>query len=408
MNLVDALRSLDHDALDTIYDNLPFIRTLSQNPGREHMPLRKRHEALAEALLLARDSFIQSPQNISSSTRRGRLTDVNSPGDSDLESSDDEDSDLDEQEDEELDTQEPFRHESTLSSAIPLIQARSSSAKYQHYPGSKIREILSSPNMRQGSPAIPTVQPQQHRRPHGRNMSSMGKSAVYVVPPTVNPYDPKRDHLPSWLKRTYMYWRWTLKLPSHDVPQRYAVWIVLHLCDISICYHVQNVPNLADEGRFRTSIEVNDYILKKAAGHIKIQEDFARVEFNRMLQRESTSVVNFNSKFLMTFNKVKHYYHPDRYAIQYFDRILPRLRQRLSVNFYERYTTSNGNIRPRSFPTLEGLMLAAEQIDDFYRPLPPTPRKPGFFEIMTYRGHGKKLTEEERKPKQNQEKLKVN
>lgn len=407
MNLVDALRTLDHDALDTIYDNLPFIRTLSQNPGTENMSLRERHEALAEALLLARDSFIQTPQNMSSSTRRGRLTDTNRPNDSDQESSE-EDSDLEEPEDEGLeDTEQTLQHESTPSSAIPLIQARSSSAKYQHYPRSRIREIMSSPNMRQDNPVIPRVQPQQKHRPHGMDTIAMAKSSAYVVPPTVNPYDPKRDHLPSWLKRTYMYWRWTLKKTSHDIPQRYAVWIVLHLCDISICYHVQNVPNLADEGRFQTSIEVNDYILKKAAGHIKIQEDFARVEFNRMLQRDNTSVVNFNSKFLRTFNKVKHYYHPERYAIQYFDRILPRLRQRLSVNFYERYTTNNGNIRPHSFPTLEGLMLAAEQVDDFYRPLPPTPKKPGFFEIMTYRGHGKKLAQDERKPKQNQEKLKV-
>lgn len=400
MNLADAFRNLDHDALDSIYDNLPFVRTLSQDPRNGKLSLRERQAALAESLLIARDSFSQTLQDLSGTSRRGRLIDQpeNQPGSlnslEDESSSDDSDieDDIDDttkyEQDQELEQVPIQAQEPVPTSSVPHIRARTSSTKYQPYESS----LLGHSNTAQPMQARHTSEVPAEQRQKIRNdeYQALLKSTVFAVPPTVNPYDPKKDHLPQWLKRTYMYWRWTLKHPIHEIPQRYAVWIALHLNDPSIRYHLQNMPNLADEGRFTSSVEVNDYILRKAAGHIKIQEDLARIEFNRLIQRENSSVIAFNSNYLRIFNKVRHYYHPERLAIQYYDRILPRIRKRLNVNFYEHYTSAHGNTKPRSFPTLEGLMLAAEQVDDFYRPLPQVPKKPGFFESMTQRHHMKK------------------
>lgn len=344
MNLAEAFRTLDHAALDTIYDALPFVRTLSRDGGsRSTASLAIRQADLAEALLLARDSFVREEGEVElrETAKRGRLT-RHSVHEHNEESEDDESDDEEETEEEEMYQETTIAHQNST-----LVNAEASAQDIQQ------------------------VLPQQP------------KSTVFIVPPTVNPYDPTKDYLPQWLKRTYMYWRWTLKYPLHDVPQRYAVWITLHLNDTSIRFHIQNVSTYADEGRFATSSEVNDFILRKAAGHIKVQEDLARLEFNTLHQQDSTSVISFNARYLRVFNKVRHYYNEDRLAIQYYDRILPRIRKRLNVNFYERLSTTGGleRIPSRGLPSLEGLMLAAEQVDDFYRPLPPVPpaaRKKGF------------------------------
>lgn len=387
MNLADAFRTLDHEDLNIIYDNLPFVRTLSQDPIGHQTHLRDRHAALAEALLLARDSFITSHQEASGPSRRLRQN-VHSPAQYDPSHDSEEDSSEDDSEElvEDEDSTRTYGREPLLPKpiVIPQIQARTSSTKYGPYGGQQkvrpVRPHIFSPNTPDSRTAdLPLQPPPNIRAQH----QVLAKTAIFIVPPTVNPYDPIKDYLPMWLKRTYMYWRWTLKLPTHDIPQRYAVWIALHLSDSSIRYHIQTLSTEADEGHFSTSIEVNDYILKKAAGHIKVQEDLARIEFNRLLQRENTSVISFNSTFLRVFNKVRHFYDQDRLAIQYYDRIVPRIRKRLNVSFYERYTSNDGSMRSRSFPTLEGLMLAAEQVDDYYRPLPPVPRKPTFFEAMS-------------------------
>ena len=399
MNLADAFRALDHDDLNTIYDNLPFVRALSQDHGNLRTPLRDRHAALAEALLLARDSFVTSHQDPAISKRRRRIT-SGSPTQGDY-SHESEESSTEESDDllgEEGSSGHIYGREQGVlaESPMPKIQARTSSTQYNprssyiipsHHPHIPQSDISQESHQ----DISPTLHSESRRATYDHQHRALIKSIVFTVPPTVNPYDPKIDYLPQWLKRTYMYWRWTLKLPEHDIPQRYAVWISLHLNDSSIRYHIQNLASIADEGRFETSIGVNDYILKKAAGHIKVQEDIGRSEFNRLIQKDNISVITFNSNFLQVFNKVRHFYHPDRLAIQYYDRIIPRIRKRLSVSFYERYTTNDGSIRSRSFPTLEGLMLAAEQVDDYYRPLPSIPKKPTLFEAIGLPQRPKKL-----------------
>lgn len=356
MNLSHAFRTLDHEALNTIYDNLPFVRTLSQDNGRLGS-LKERQAALAEALLLARDSFISHPSRDDSnrSTRQNPHKKVQHSTDSSSYSSS---------------SEEPIQ---TIE-----YPPRTSSTKYQDVIG-KIHK--------------PT-----------RNLETVDELAIFEVPPTVNPYDPVKDYLPTWLKRTYMYWRWTLKLPSHDIPQRYSVWISLHLQHPSIRYHIQNLTVLAtqspgENNRFKTSVEVNEYILRKAAGHIRIQEDSARMEFSKLLQPSHASVISFNSTFLRIFTKIRHFYHPDRLAVQYYDKISPRIRSRLNINFYERYSiTTNSGILPHTkslkYPTLESLMLAAEQIDDIHRPLPPVPKKKNFIELLKKHENVEKLTKE--------------
>lgn len=249
--------------------------------------------------------------------------------------------------------------------------------------------------------------------------TSVGESslspAVFVMPPTVNSYDPVKDYLPQWLKRTYNYWRWTLKVSAHNVPQRYAVWVSLHLHHNSIWYHVQAVSTYADEGLFRNSEEVNQYVLRKATGHIKAQEEVARYEFNQLHQPEKVPVIAFNANFLRIFNKIRHFYHPERLAIQYYDRVSPKIRKRLNANFYETYAIplnpnapggkngkgiisgNNGTTPkraadgpggnysvpfwftttlspPKPFISIETLMMAAEQADDSYQPIPAVPR----------------------------------
>lgn len=437
MNLAEAFSTLDHAALDIIYDNLPFVRALSQDSGggNTDIPLEDRHLALAEALLLARDSFLhpqhqqQQQRNSDYYSRQPKKERYNTNLDDEDESEEDEDSSLEESEEyhsHELEpqdehAQETFQLDSTLvsSGSMPQMPIRSSSTKFQ--PTTLLSNINLDPhhNLSEQQHQHQHQQHQhQHRHEHRhqqeeqqivsqrhqQNPQVPTKSNVFIVPPTVNSYDPKKDYLPQWLKRTYMYWRWTLKQPVHDVPQRYAVWISLHLNDASIRYHIQNVSSVADAGRFTTSVEVNDYILRKAAGHIKVQEDLARLEFNHLGQLDNTSVIAFNSNYLRVFNKVRHFYHPDRLAIQYYDRILPRIRKRLNVNFYERYSTSSGSTRSKSFPTMESLMLAAEQVDDFYRPLPPVPKKKTFFQgIQGIASHKSRLNHRER----SREKLKT-
>ena len=391
MNLADAFSTLDHDALNTIYDSLPFVRTLSQDSGSLEIPLKERQKALAEALLLARDSFLHTQRDLdfSGNIKKARLARHSQYEDSEEEDSSIEESEEEDDKDEEglEPPQENTLHQdSTLVSSGSLAQIpirTSSSNKFQQYGPHLV--TINPPLSREDSPASihPQTYPSATENEQQSQVQVVGKSNIFIVPPTVNPYDPLKDYLPQWLKRTYMYWRWTLKQTVHDVPQRYAVWISLHLNDPSIRYHIQNVSSVADEGRFESSVEVNDYILKKAAGHIKVQEDIARNEFNHLVQVPNTSIITFNSDFLRVFNKVRHFYHPDRLAIQYYDRIIPRIRKRLNVNFYERYTSSNSSTRSRSYPTIESLMLAAEQVDDFYRPLPPVPKRLGFFQVIS-------------------------
>lgn len=412
MNLADAFRTLDHGSLNTIYDNLPFVRTLAQDPGNNQTPLRRRQEVLAEALLLARDSFIQAPHVPKGPNKKERHTDLAHDQDElqDLEEeSSEEDSEVDEEEGHD-NIQQTYARESATSS-IPHIQARTSSTRYHSY-NSNVLQAGRPPAITPISSNRNTSVGQTQSGQLSEEQRALMKGTVFMVPPTINPYDPKKDYLPQWVKRTYMYWRWTLKQPIHDIPQRYAVWITLHLNDPSIRYHVEDVSVAADEGKFATSVEVNDYILQRAAGHIKVQEDLARAEFNRLVQRENTSIIAFNSNFLRVFNKVRHFYHPDRLAIQYFDRIVPRLRKRLNVTFYDRYTTSTGAMKSKPFPTLEGLMLAAEQVDDFYRPLPPIPKKQGLFESITQsrlhrKSKGLAINDKESKKEKPRGKLKV-
>lgn len=176
-----------------------------------------------------------------------------------------------------------------------------------------------------------------------RNGGMSSKHAAVTEPPIfkqpkpVEPYDPVNDYLPQYLQRSYTYWRWTLNSPEFNVPKRYAVWISLHLRHSTIWYHIQQVIPMADEGKFASSEEVNAYILRKSTGHIKAQEEIARFEFNQLIQPPRLPVIVFNSNFLRIFNKIRHFYHPDRLAIQYYDRISPNIRNRLNVNFYENY-----------------------------------------------------------------------
>lgn len=402
MNLATAFRSLDHEALDAIYDNLPFVRALALNTGDTSMPLKERQASLAEALLLARDSFIQAPQKAST---QGQYDSLQSFADDSSEEEDD--SDLEGNKNNNHTPQTHGRDSDTTT--LPKIQARSSSSRYQPYGTSLLhfeRTVPMTPTSSQKAQELNTLKSQ-----HERNLQrleerqAISKDTVFIVPPTVNPYDPRKDYLPQWLKKTYMYWRWTLKQTIHDIPQRYAVWILLHLNEPSIRGHVQNVSISADEGQFQTSADVNSYILKKAAGHIKVQEDLARIEFNKLLQRENVSAIAFNSTFLRIFSKVRHFYHPDKLAIQYYDRLLPRLRKRLNANFYSPYNANINGVM-KSYPTLEGLMLAAEQVDDFYRPLPPIPRKPGIFDSITQKHYYRKTKDAKDKDSKAKAKIK--
>lgn len=259
------------------------------------------------------------------------------------------------------------------------------------------RPYLSPEDLNRQLPPTPTTSPPKQSHQVAPRTKDFART-IFTVPPIVTPYDPIKDYLPQWLRQTYNYWRWTLNLSAHNIPQRYAVWVSLHLHHSTIWYHVQGVSILADEGKFRTSDDVNKYILRKATGHIKVQEEIARFEFNQLYQPDGLPVIVFNSNFLRIFNKIRHFYHPDRLAIQYYDRLSPKIRRRLNINFYEKYTLPTAaslaygadelNIRSirgatadthaywaapaKPFISIENLMAAAELADDTYRPLPAT------------------------------------
>lgn len=598
MSLVHAFRHLDHKDIDVVYKCLPFVKTLSANPGSHSTPIKERQESLAEALLLARDSFIHThgklrrkQKQATSSSRRAALrsslirdtepsevildassnlmsdSSLSSASSSDFEDIGDYDEEIDRNEtpraqdlqkrylqkpssrfdtykynysDNKYDTihqsipkpsrsienihkyaetrlakskqkfisspdllqkqqqqqrikystqNDPnaessvssFTSVSSSSSSISLsrhaefaddkvlavtqqyispadnrkhrehkhqlqqhntndtsssaitgeqtsVTTKSKSSKSHSSKSHKKHSRLSHEKLNRQLPPTPTEgsasaqspaihkSPQEEKSPSSVlitspiiNLPSSIIPKLYTVPPTVNPYDPVKDYLPQWLQRTYNYWRWTLKLPQHNVPQRYAVWISLHLSDPSIRYHIQAVSSLADDGKFKTSDDVNAYLLRQASGHIKAQEEIARQEFNtlRMSDSSKMSVVAFNSNFLRVFNKIRHYYHPQRLAIQYYDRVAPRIRQRLNVKFYDRYTipavnpntnTVNATSSPGKlgetanslvyggvpvtssrapYISIESLMSAAEQADDNFLALPPAKSRLG-------------------------------
>lgn len=458
MNLTEAFQTLNHNALDTIYDNLPFLQTLSQTPKSTSLDpasLQDRQIALAKALLLTRDLVNSTP---------GLTHTIASSADDDdglVENNSKLSAAIQNPKLAALDTVETPTRSTLLqksqaqSSLLPSLPVNGTvgdssivdvSVPSSHAKSTKYQTII-------GLPA-PTRE-QAAGMEDSTLAAATAATTPFSVPPTINPYDPVKDYLPTWLKRTYMYWRWTLKLPVHDIPQRYAVWISLHLNHPSIKYHLQSLVVLATStsspAKFKTSVDVNEYILKHAAGHIRVQEELAREEFCALRQPETMSIIAFNAQFLRVFSKIRHFYNQERLAIQYYDRIVPRVRKRLNVNFYERYTTTtssgvflevpsqnysvsesvvaaageknNSSLDPHSqrrlsspldlsfspaspaynrvskalgssskkmgrdrerryyrYPTLEALMLEAEQVDDFHRPLPPVPqpKKQGF------------------------------
>lgn len=178
-----------------------------------------------------------------------------------------------------------------------------------------------------------------------RSENISDRQILFTMPPPIDPYDPSRDYLPHYLRRTYNYWRWTLRTPLHNIPQRYSAWIILHLKHNTLWYNIQSVSSLADDGHFADSEEVNAYILQRSTGHIKLQEELARFEFNQLQQPDKVPVIIFNSSFLRIFNKIRHFYHPDRLAVQYYDRLSPKIRNRLNINFFEHYAVPTKKIK---------------------------------------------------------------
>ena len=387
MELAAAFSTLDHKALDIIYTQLPFLPLLLQkrvsNKGADDvssMSLHGRHVALAHALLLVHELIITSKETAIVARYSDRSTADGPVGNSHAGN---------------------VENNNTSNETPALLHTD--------------QTVIGLPLQQKPSPALPVL---------SVDVESANFPVVdpeFSVPPTINPYNPTKDYLPTWLKRTYMYWRWTLKSPLHDIPPRYAVWITLHLTHPAIKYHLHSLIPLATAttAKFASSVEVNEYILHRATGHIRVQEELAREEFCRLRQPDTMSIIAFNAQFLRIFAKIRHFYHPDRIAIQYYDRIRPAIRKRLAVKFYEKYTTTtssgvfvtplrdpcpcktskrknssnDNNINPGlaataaagstkrerqscCYPTLESLMLTAEQVDDFHRPLPPVPLPP--------------------------------
>lgn len=456
MKLTEAFQTLDHNALDIIYDNLPFLQTLSQTPKSTSLDptnLQNRQIALAKALLLTCDLVNSKPGLTHTSASSADNDDGLVENDKKASAANQNPKPAAALNIVETPTRSTLLQKSqaqtsllpslpvngTIGDSIVDVSVPSSNAKTTKY-----QTII-------GLPA-PTREQAAGMEDSPLAAATAAVTTPFSVPPTINPYDPVKDYLPTWLKRTYMYWRWTLKLPVHDIPQRYAVWISLHLNHPSIKYHLQSLVVLATStsspAKFKTSVDVNEYILKHAAGHIRVQEELAREEFCALRQPETMSIIAFNAQFLRVFSKIRHFYNQERLAIQYYDRIVPRVRKRLNVNFYERYTTttssgvflevpSQNDLIPESaaageknnlfsdphsqkrlsspldlsfsptspaynrvsktpgsskrmvrdrerryyrYPTLEALMLEAEQVDDFHRPLPPVPqsKKQGF------------------------------
>lgn len=236
------------------------------------------------------------------------------------------------------------------------------SKSHGHRSKKKKRHYISSEELNRKLPPTPKTAARQKAKQEERENELIKHvpQVAYIPPKTVDLYNPTNDYLPQYLRRTYNYWRWTLNSPVYNVPERYAVWVCIHLRHPTLWYHVQNVINLADDGKFKTCEEVNAYILRKATGHIKAQEEIARYEFNQLTQPEKLSVVMFNANFLRIFNKIRHFFHPDRLAIQYYDRISSKIRNRLNVNFYEHYAipgaiTSRSYLRSRSEGHEDGL-----------------------------------------------------
>lgn len=294
----------------------------------------------------------------------------------------------------------------------------------------------------------------------------------FTSPPLIQPYDPVNDYLPQYISRMYSYWRLMQRNPDHDTPSRYCIWVCSHLRHPTLWYHIQPVldmidvpyadvrpksnsnsnsnstpnsnpvssskpnPDLQQQSTlqqhtqrqqlpqlFSSSRQVNSYILYNARGHIKAQEEIARYEFTHLKQPERLPAIVFNASFLRIFNKIKHYYHPDRLAVQYYDRVSERIRGRLGSKFYEIYdfceagdnntNSSINNINntnntgsksrntgqiceipgynsqqlqqdslalsgigpPKVSISLERLMQFAEQVDDAYHPICESVRK---------------------------------